>query len=46
MRDDVMELEETTLGASVVLADERALSAVPFPHLASDRSGYMTRSLS
>ena len=46
MRDDVMELEETTLGASVVLADERALSAVPLPHLASDCSGYMTRSLS
>jgi hypothetical protein len=41
-----MELEETTLGASAILADERALSAVPFPHFASDRSGYLTRSFS
>ena len=46
IRDDVMELEKTTLAASTIFADKRALSAVPLPHLASDRSRDVTRSFS
>jgi hypothetical protein len=43
IRDDMVELEESGLGAPTVRADERALAGIAVPHEAADTRGHSAR---